>query len=413
MDFKFIHAADLHLDSPLRGLSVYEDSLREQVQLATREAFKQLIDYCLESRAAFLILAGDLFDGTWKDVSVGFFFNHQIKRLTSTGIQVFIVYGNHDAQCILGESQIHPELAHVFAADKPQTILIDNLEVALHGQSFGQKEVMENLAQKFPGAKKGYLNIGILHTNADQSGGPHANYAPCSISDLVAKNYDYWALGHVHKNMILHETPWVVFPGNLQGRHIKETGAKGFVEVEVKAGKINSVRHQAINVVRWEKLEIKLEGLDSAVESIGVIKDRVELYNANGANSINVFRVILKAPSPLYDVLIKNKEYYRRECRYALPHLNHLEKFLIEELETVNQKPDLLKKNEYPEWWELSDRIINTPEFLTDATKGLASLFSAIPRDEESDDTVIDSVDIEQARKLLFAHLSGGEENED
>ena len=261
---KFVHAADLHIDSPLKGLSAYDGAPVERVRGATRRALSNLVQLCLDERAAFLLLAGDVFDGEWKDFNTGLFFLRELNRLRDSGTRVYLVRGNHDAASEVTRSLSWPDHVHVFADDRAQTLVLDQYGVALHGLSFARRAMPDSLVPLYPAPIAGALNVGVLHTSADGRPG-HASYAPCRVEELVHKGYDYWALGHVHAHEVLHRSPWVVFPGNTQGRHIHETGAKGAVVVTVDGGAVTEVRHAALDVVRWRSFALTLwerDGVD-------------------------------------------------------------------------------------------------------------------------------------------------------
>ena len=253
--FKFIHAADIHLDSPLRGLERYEGAPVEQIRLATREALVKLVDLAIARSVAFVVIAGDLFDGEWKDYNTGLFFAQQMSRLRTKAIPVYIVKGNHDASNKVTKSLPMPANVFIFDDSEPQTYLLDGGDVALHGQSFSTQAVMDNLSVGYPAPVAGRFNIGVLHTCADGKEG-HAPYAPCKISELAAKGYDYWALGHVHKREVLSDNPLIIFPGNLQGRHINETGAKGCTLVSVDDNHKATAEAIDLCVLRWENCTV-------------------------------------------------------------------------------------------------------------------------------------------------------------
>ncbi|MDD2815171.1 MAG: DNA repair exonuclease [Thiotrichaceae bacterium] len=268
---KFIHAADIHLDSPLRGLARYEGAPVEQMQSATRRAFVNLIDLACEEAVDFMILAGDLYDMDWKDYNTGLFFNQQMNRLNQAGIAVYLLRGNHDAENLMTKQLRLPDNVHVFSAQQPETFVIDALGVALHGQSFAGRAVTEDLSEAYPPALAGLFNIGVLHTSLNGREG-HQTYAPCTLSGLLMHGYDYWALGHVHKREVLNEQPYVVFAGNLQGRHARETGAKSCTLVEVQ-GKEISLRACEVDVLRWEVLELdacELQQIDELLDQADV-----------------------------------------------------------------------------------------------------------------------------------------------
>jgi DNA repair exonuclease SbcCD nuclease subunit len=255
--FKFIHAADIHLDSPLRGLSRHDSAPVDAIRGACRRAFANLIERAIEEKVAFVLLAGDIYDGDWKDYSTGIFLSRQIGRLGQHGIQVFAVAGNHDAANRMTKALDSPANMKILSSRKVETVKLEALEVAIHGRSFGTQHVHDNLAAGFAPAEKGMFNIGLLHTSLDGREG-HAPYAPCSVDDLSSKGYHYWALGHVHQQEFVSRDPWIVFPGCIQGRHSRETGAKGCVLVTVEEGAVSEVESIALDVVRWAQCRIDL-----------------------------------------------------------------------------------------------------------------------------------------------------------
>ncbi|MFL6675666.1 MAG: exonuclease SbcCD subunit D [Massilia sp.] len=258
---KFIHAADLHVDSPLRGLDGYEGAPVQRLRGATRLALSALVDLAIERQVDFVILAGDIYDGNWTDFRTGLFFREQMLRLTRENIRVYVIKGNHDA-----ESQITKQLppvdgVHVFKSTSAETFVIDELGVAVHGRSFPNRAVPEDLVEHYPAPRPGMFNIGVLHTSLTGRAG-HDPYAPTSVDVLCSKGYDYFALGHVHTREVVREAdPRIVYPGNLQGRHAKETGPKGCELVTVSAGTIASAEFVPLDVVRWHQLELDAAGL--------------------------------------------------------------------------------------------------------------------------------------------------------
>ncbi|KWC55744.1 metallophosphoesterase family protein [Burkholderia ubonensis] len=251
---KFIHAADIHLDSPLHGLSAYPDAPAAQLRNASRDALRQLVDRAIEEEVAFLVIAGDLYDGDWKDHNTGIFFGQQMGRLRKAGIRAFVLWGNHDAESEMTRKLTLPDNVTVFSHRKPEVHRLPEFNVALHGQSFKDKAVVENLALGYPEPVPGCYNIGVLHT-ALEGYTAHASYAPCTLAELQAKGYDYWALGHVHEFQQWSGPSTIVFPGNLQGRHIRETGRRGAVLVTVEGGETR-VERLYLDVLRWEAVEV-------------------------------------------------------------------------------------------------------------------------------------------------------------
>ncbi|MFT6382943.1 MAG: DNA repair exonuclease SbcCD nuclease subunit, partial [Akkermansiaceae bacterium] len=254
--FTFIHAADLHLDSPLRGLSRHDDAPVSAIRGATRRALENLVDLALEKEVDFVLIAGDLYDGDLKDFTTALFFNRQMLRLKSAGIPVFAISGNHDAASVITKALSPPENVQFFPVKKPGTFSFPKLPVTIHGQGFANASVQENLAANYPDARPDHFNIGLLHTSLAGSS-VHDTYAPCSLADLEKKGYQYWALGHIHQPEVIREDPWIVYPGNIQGRKVNETGPRGCSLVEVNdALEVTSHTHIPLDVVRWSHLEL-------------------------------------------------------------------------------------------------------------------------------------------------------------
>ncbi len=257
-DFRFLHCADLHLDSPLRGLQADPDAPADAIRGATRRAFANLVDYALTEGIDFVVAAGDLYDGDWQDWRTGRFLIDQVRRLTQADIPFVAIRGNHDAENVMTRRlELRGDSARLLDHRKPETFYLPGRSVAIHGRSFPARAVTENIALTYPAPDPECFNIGLLHTSIDGREG-HDNYAPCSVEQLRDHGYDYWALGHVHQREILSRDPWIVFPGNLQGRHINEPGEKGASLVTVTGGKVSDVRHVTFDAVQWTRISIAI-----------------------------------------------------------------------------------------------------------------------------------------------------------
>jgi DNA repair protein SbcD/Mre11 len=262
---KILHAADLHLDSPLGGLEFYEGAPVDEVRSATRRALVNLVDYCLGERVELLLLAGDLYDGDWRDYSTGLFFLQQMARLADGPTRVVWVRGNHDAQSQITRHLSPPGHVRELSVSEPESAVFDDLGIVVHGRGYAVRDTKDNLVTDYPARIPGLLNLGLLHTAVDGRE-PHARYAPCTLDQLRACSYDYFALGHVHAREVLSTDPWVVFPGNLQGRHVRECGPKGATVIEVRDGRILSVEHVDFDVVRWHVAQVS-SGPDDGFEA--------------------------------------------------------------------------------------------------------------------------------------------------
>ena len=264
--FRFLHAADTHIDSPLDGLEAYDGAPLEALRGATRAAFENLVLLALDEKVDFLLLAGDIYDGDWKDFSTGLYFSRQMARLRAAGIPVYLVAGNHDAASVLTRRLSLPDNVHVFSTRTAESRDVPGLPVAIHGRGFPQRAVPENLVPDYPAALPGRFNIGLLHTSLTGAPG-HDDYAPCSLADLAGKGYQYWALGHVHLPQVVSRAPWVVYPGNTQGRHIRETGPRGCRLVTVGDDlEVLEAEFRALDVARWARLELDISAEPSLAD---------------------------------------------------------------------------------------------------------------------------------------------------
>ena len=261
-----------------------------------------------------MVIAGDLYDGDWKDYNTGLFFVKEMTRLSEAGIPVVIAAGNHDAASRLTRDLRLPEGVKLLPSKAPDTVLLEELGVAIHGQSFPTQAVTDDLAASYPSARSGLLNVGVLHTAFDGREG-HAPYAPCSLVELQTKGYDYWALGHVHRREIVSKDPYVVFPGNTQGRHARELGPKGASVVAAEEGQILSVTPAILDVVRWETCQVQAAEANSGVEVIELVASQLEnLAEAAGGRLLAVL-VLITGQSAAHADLAARPEHWENQIR--------------------------------------------------------------------------------------------------
>ncbi|WP_025885863.1 metallophosphoesterase family protein [Asaia prunellae] len=300
--FRFLHAADLHLDSPLKGLERHDDLSIDRIRSASRRALDNMVRVAIEHEVAFVIIAGDLYDGSWKTISTGHYMASALGRLIAHGIRVFLLQGNHDAASVLTRDLPLPAGIDRFPSSNPGSFLIDHLGVALHGQSFANRHIPHDMTPAYPTSVQDYFNIGVLHTSLSGHG-QHETYAPCTPEALRAKNYDYWALGHVHERMILTDGTPIVFPGVLQGRHIRETGEKGVVLVTVTDHRIESITPITCDVVRWHVAHFDCTGLESMASLEERLGDFLRDMARDHASHLTVVRLIVEGTTQLHDAL--------------------------------------------------------------------------------------------------------------
>lgn len=301
----FVHAADLHLDSPLHGLLQTDSYLnRDELRGATRKALDSLTELCINKRVPLLLIAGDLYDGDWQDFSTGLYFVQQMTKLAGAGTRVAIIRGNHDAANKMTKSLVLPENVKVFSSKTPETWILDDLKVAIHGQSYPQAAVTENTALSYPEPVAECFNIGLHHCLLSGASG-HQPYAPCTVEDLVAKGYDYWALGHVHSYQVLHNHPHIVYSGCTQGRHIKENGAKGCVIVRGERDSLETSFYP-LDTIRWQELSVDVTDCSSPEQCFQKIREQL-LATASELSNTLCMRVTLTGTTSAHNSLLQDR----------------------------------------------------------------------------------------------------------
>ena len=313
-DFKFLHAADIHLDSPLSGLERYDGAPIDEIRGATRRAFDNLIELAIEEKVTFVLLAGDLYDGDWKDYNTGLYFVERMGRLRDAGIRVFMVAGNHDASSQITKKLRLPDNVKLFATKAPEQVILDDLNVAINGQGFASRAVTDDISQAYPQGDPQLFNIGLLHTCLDGKPG-HEPYAPGTVDGLRSKGYKYWALGHVHNREVVSEDPWIIFPGNIQGRHIRETGPKGCTLVTVENGDIENVEHHDLDVMRWFVCELDVTDINTTDEIYDRIREALEEMSDEAEGRPLAVRLNLLGISSAHTQLHAEHEHWIQEYR--------------------------------------------------------------------------------------------------
>ncbi len=360
---KFIHTADIHLDSPLRGLSSYQDAPAERLRTATRDAFKNLVAAAIDEAVDFVVIAGDVYDGDWKDFNTGLFFIRQMGLLRQAGIPVFLLYGNHDAESEMTKGLELPNNVRVFSSRKAETFRIDALQVALHGRSFKVAATTENLLPSYPEPVPGWLNIGVLHTALEGSA-EHARYAPCSLAELDAKGYQYWALGHVHERWTRRGAVTIAYPGNLQGRHIREQGARGALLVSADDGEIQEVEHLELDVLRWHALEIDIGSAATRSDATRLAGQAMErLLGEVRADLPLAVRVTFVGRSEAHAALVVDEGQLRHELIAQAVALD-AERLWIEKVRVASEGPDA-PTNQFDE--DGQDALVELQKLITGA----------------------------------------------
>lgn len=406
--FRFLHAADIHLDSPLRGLSRYEGLPEAEIRGSTRRALDRLVETALTEKVDFVVLAGDLYDGTWQDVGTGLYMVRALSRLVQAGVRVVTLSGNHDAQSVIARELPLPDGIDHFSYDAPQTLHWPELGVALHGQSFRDRHVTQDMTRSYPAPVAGCFNIGVLHTSLSGYG-EHETYAPCSVETLSAKGYDYWALGHVHAREIVCEHPWIVFPGVLQGRHARETGACGCELVTVEDGIVRSVEFVECDVVRWARLELDVSGMQTMDAVLGAARQAMENALSDAGGRTVIARIVLTGRSVLHDRLCASQAWKEDLRGIAVSMAQGTAQIALEKIRNETSAP--AHRAGVAETRELDlalEGLMQDDEFLASLPEAFEGFFSALPSCVERDSLMPDGrFPLEEARAALRARLVG------
>lgn len=309
---RFLHAADIHLDSPLKGLAKKEHLPAEKIQSASRVALVNLVTLAIAEKVDFVLLAGDIYDRNPEYPTVHFF-NSQMNRLKTHQITVVMITGNHDALALITNPLPSPDNVKLLDSKTPDSheILKDGKTIAwVHGQSFQEKETKKDLASKYPDPKKDAFNIGLLHTSLEGNS-KHDTYAPADPKVLANKGYDYWALGHIHQREIVKENPHIVYPGNLQGRNIRETGPKGCYLVSVDAQGKPNLEFKELDVFRWQVVEVDLGGVEGEAGFLKAMDDALRKTGLEDPAIPVGIRVMLKGKTPLHSWILSNENHIK------------------------------------------------------------------------------------------------------
>ncbi len=388
----FLHAADIHLDSPLLKLERYEGAPVDALRGATRRALENLVELALSIPVDFVLIVGDLYDRDWKDYNTGLYFAAQMSRLREADIPVFLIFGNHDAASRITRTLRLPANVRQMPSDRPATIRLDTHGVAIHGQGYTAPKVTRDLSAAYPPRLDGYFNIGMLHTSANGREG-YEPYAPCRIEDLVGKGYDYWALGHVHEREIIHETPHIVFPGNIQGRHIREVGPKGCCLIEVDDGNNVNLEFRALDVIRWARLGVDISSASDGDAALDLFCDALETALAEADGLPLAARVELTGPCRAHDILSGDADHWIQQIRATATDLSGGQVWI--EKVKFNTRPVQRDKGDHPpdgpvgELLRMLETAPSDPEILRELGTLLDPLWKKLPHEMKSNGYMI------------------------
>jgi len=300
---RFVHAADLHLDAPFVGLREADEEVSARLREATFRAYDRVIDLCLKERVDFAVFAGDVFNSQDRSLRAQVRFLGGLSRLAQNGIPALVAHGNHDPLSGWSPALEWPGLAHRFADQVESVPIVQQAETVcrVHGVSFPRRDVLVNLARSFRReAGDAPLAVGVLHTSVGTHP-EHAPYAPCSVDDLRAAGFDYWALGHIHaRQEVRRADPCVVYSGNTQGLNPNEPGVRGCYVVTLEQHAEPRVEFRPTSVVEWRRGVLSIADLPDEQALIGAAERLIESVAADTQAELILLRLRLEGMGGLH-----------------------------------------------------------------------------------------------------------------
>jgi exonuclease SbcD len=381
--YRFVHAADIHLDSPLRSLALRDPRLAEFVGNASRQVFARIVDLCLDEQVHALLLAGDLYDGEQTSMKTARFFAEQLRRLNTAGIEVFIIRGNHDALSKITKELVLPESVHLFGGRADAVEISRNRAerpIVLHGLSFAKPQAPEGLLAKYRPPVEGAINIGLMHTSLDGSPN-HDVYAPCSTADLINSGFRYWALGHIHKRWTSEGSCTIVMPGIPQGRDLGESGPKSVTLVSVLDDGSIDLDERTVSMAQFERIAVDASGAFSWSDLAARIEAALGDAAAKSSSGHLVARLAVSGTTSLAWNIRRDADLLRTEAESRAEAIGNV---WIEKLETDCRRPEVVDAVESADPVELlrmmmSDEIVGSEAFRTEADDIVSDLLAALP----------------------------------
>ena len=380
---RFVHAADLHLDSPFVGMkAVAPDDVARALRGATYRAYENIVNLCIAERVDALVVAGDVYDSADRSLRAQLKFVEGLKRLHAAGIRSFVCHGNHDPLDGWEARLEYPPSCKQFKAEfECVPVFGDDQERAVvHGISYPTRDIHDNLVSRLDRTNSRPFSIGLMHANVGNNLN-HALYAPCSLEDLQQSRIDYWALGHVHTRQVLSDqSPTVVYPGNTQGRNLNETGARGVYLVEVDERRTVHLEFKAVDTLRWELPVLDISGIDNEQNLVDRLHQSMETA-LNGADGRSVVLRIalagrgglhekLKQPNIIQDLTDNLNGQWARRSPFAW-----CERIQDKTLATFNRQERIAGTDFLAEVLKTTDRAKRDPTILARMQEGISNLY--------------------------------------
>lgn len=397
--YRFVHAADIHLDSPLRSLALRDPRLAEFIGSASRQVLARIVDLCLEEQVNALLLAGDLYDGDQTSMKTARFLGEQLHRLDAAGIQVFIIRGNHDALSKISKELVFPKGVHLFGG-RAETVEISRdrgeRSIVMHGLSFAKPQATESLLVKYRPPVDGAINIGLMHTSLDGSS-DHDVYAPCSKGDLLSSGFRYWALGHIHKRSSTEGPCTIVMPGIPQGRDIGESGPKSVTLASVLDDGSIVLDERIVSLAQFESISVDASGAASWSDLVARIEATLGDASKRSVSDHLVARLAISGATTLAWTIRRDADLLRTEAEARAETIGNV---WIEKLVIDCQRPVTGTAESADPVFVLrgmmNDEIVGSEGFRAEANDIVSHLLAQLPlecrRSIAPDDTALSAL---------------------
>jgi len=413
--FTFIHAADLHLDAPFAGVDATDPRVSEALVRSTYDAFERIVSLAEERRVDFVLVAGDAFNSRNKSARAQLRFRAGCDRLDAAGIPIHLVQGNHDPADGYSANLQMPQNVHYFRTDAVERVEVSDPVTgeplcAIYGRGYATAATKTNLVRSVERDAADATAIGVVHANVGGQEG-YEPYAPCTLDDLRAANMDYWALGHIHKPLLLQESPPIRYPGSPQGLNPKEDGPHGCWIVQMEMGAVIAQEFVETSVVRWAGARLDISHASDLDAVSGALREACRGFRDDAHGRPVIARIDLIGRTPahgelsrgaaLADLVAELRDEQMAETPWVwMDRVRDLTRAVldIEFLRSVEDfTGDLVR---------ITDGMLADPDagaaLITDALEGIDGAFGSLPRDNRAL--------IEQARDICLDRLVGGED---